>query len=179
LAWSALKTRVTGCVTRGLYLAADRIMFRVMNEIVETPGQKRARQKRKAAERARQYRLRKKGMRTPLPRDVDAAWSEATAYWLAKHYADLRAAGETAETVTMPVHVIMRIARAILERQGCARRSSTIAIAERLAPRKEHEDPDHVPAVEPRVGDIAPVRQPKRGHEWDDWDALLDDMIEA
>jgi hypothetical protein len=171
---------MTGCVTRSLYLATRRIMFRVMIEQndIETPTQRRARQKREAAERARAYRKRKRIGRMPLPRDVDAAWTEATAFWLMRHAPRLRADGVSAATMTMPIYRVMTIARAILERQGFSRRGAAIAITDRLSPRRRHEDPDFVPALEPRI-ENAPVRQPKMGTGWDDWDALLDDMIQA
>lgn len=115
-----------------------------------TRQQIRAAQRRDAADRARAYRARHRVSGTPLPRDVDAALSEALSFWLAREAPRLRADGIEPATAMVPLQELLKISRRILvQRGGADRTMTTEAIGRRIAPRDEHTRPDFVPTLAP------------------------------
>lgn len=117
-----------------------------------TPQQIRAQQRRDAADRARAYRARHRVSGTPLPRDVDAALSEAIAFWVAREAPRLRDDGIEPSAAAIPLQELLKISRRILvQRGGADRTMATEAIGRRIAPREEHARPDFVPSLHPPV----------------------------
>lgn len=122
-------------------------------DTIETTAQRKARQRRDAADRARAYRQRKRAAGTPLPRDVDAAMTEAIAFWLAREAPRLHTAGIGSDAVTAPLADLLAIARQILvERAGHSHRSTVLALGQRIAARDEHRFVDYVPSLHSRTG---------------------------
>jgi hypothetical protein len=112
-----------------------------------TPQQRRAKQRRDAADRARAYRCRHRVTGRPLPRDCDAALSEALSFWLEDHR---RTTGVTVAPpdLAIPVRDLLKIARRILvDRSGLDRVEATSAIGRRVAPRREHDWLGYVPEL--------------------------------
>lgn len=112
-----------------------------------TPQQRRAKARRDAADRARAYRSRHRVTGRPLPRDCDAALSEALAFWLEDHR---RSTGTTtaAPDLAIPVRDLLKLARRILvDRSGLDKIEATSAIGRRVAPRREHDWPGFVPEL--------------------------------
>ena len=115
-----------------------------------TRQQIRAAQRRDAADRARAYRARHRVSGTPLPRDVDAAISEALAFWLAREAPRLCADGIEPSAAAIPLKELLKITRRILvQRGGADRTMTTEALGRRIAPREEHARPDFVPTLAP------------------------------
>jgi len=112
---------------------------------------KMAAEKRGNAERSRRYRESRAEKGVPVARDVDAAWSEASSYWMARRGA------------TAPLHPIeiMKTTRIILEREGFEPKAAATAIAVRLASRTQHMMPDHVPSL--KLGAIEYIRETRTG----------------
>jgi hypothetical protein len=110
-----------------------------------------AEQKRAAAERARRYRERRAETGKPSARAVDAAWSEASAYWLAR---------EGVRTPLVPIR-LMQTARLILEREGYVPAEAADAIADRLQSRPLHKHSDAFPSLCP--GPIEFLRETRAG----------------
>lgn len=120
---------------------------------IETPQQKRARQRRRGADRARGYRQRKRSAGCPLPRQIDGAISEAIAFLLVRDNINPL-------TGQLPIDAIVRTARTILvKRQGFDRTQTTRALVARIAPRDEHQMPDSVPTLRPRDSKCAVTPQ--------------------
>jgi hypothetical protein len=128
----------------------------------ENATARRARQRRKAADRSRRYRERLRAAREPEARAIDAAISEALAFLLARDGAG----------VNIGVVGLMRTARLVLEREGYAPAQAAAAIADRLSHRAEHLDPDHVPSLNP--GPLERIRPTKAGP----WQTPLSSVIE-
>jgi hypothetical protein len=115
-----------------------------------TPQQRRAKQRRDAADRARAYRSRHRTTGRPLPRDCDSAISEALSFWLEN---ERRTSGlhVAPPDLAVPVRDLLKLARRILvDRSGLDRLEATNAIGRRVAPRREHDYPDFVPMLPPR-----------------------------
>lgn len=115
-----------------------------------TPQQRRAKQRRDAADRARAYRGRHRTTGRPLPHDCDAALAEALAYWLENERRQ-RGVNQAPADLAVPVRELLRIARRILvERGGADKVEATSALGRRIGPRSEHDWPHYVPALPPR-----------------------------
>lgn len=129
---------------------------------IESPNARAARQKRKAADRSREYRARKKAERAPDVRAVDAALSEALAFVLAKHLPLARAQrlGTPLSEASLPVLEALGTATDILVQAGYNREKSRTAVADRVASRPEHQSPTNVPSLRP-VADPVRVQPPK------------------
>lgn len=119
-------------------------------QTMATPQQIRAQQRRDAADRARAYRERHRVSGTPLPREVDAALSEAIAFWLAREAPRLRDDGIEPSVAAIPLQELLKVARRILvQRGGADRTMTTEALGRRIAPRDEHTRSDFVPSLAP------------------------------
>ncbi len=135
-----------------------------------TPSQKRARQRRLAARRGREYRLRKKAARCPLPRTVDGALVEAVAFLTLRE----TEAGEPSKSVMLSTLEISRLALRLLKRDGYDSTESGKAIVNRLGSwERDHRQPANVPTLSecPRQ---RPDRPFPRGAVLDEW---LDDFL--
>lgn len=118
-----------------------------MEHVVETPQQRRARTRRGAADRARAYRSRHRITGRPLPRDCDAALSEALAFWLENERRQ-RDDGAAPPDLAVPVRELLKLARRILvERAGADKVETTSALGRRVGPRDEHDYPGFVPML--------------------------------
>jgi hypothetical protein len=110
---------------------------------IETRQQRAARERREAADRARDYRQRHKEKGIPLPRDCDSALAEAIAF-------RLQQSGVAPGEATIAIDDIVITARRILvTRGGFDRVESTKALVRRIAPREEHTRPSFVPSINP------------------------------
>lgn len=130
-----------------------------------TPSQKRARQRRLAARRGREYRLRKKALRCPLPRTVDGAVVEAIAFLTLRE----TEAGQPSRRVVLSTLEISKLALRILKRDGYHVEQSAQAIVNRLQSwERDHRQPANVPTLSecPRQ---RPDRPFPRGAVLDEW----------
>lgn len=123
----------------------------MIEKTVKSKATRAATQKRRAAERARRYREKKAADGKPDARVVDAAWSEACAYWIARE-----GIGETLK----PLRVLLT-ARLILEREGYVPSEAADALADRLQSRSSHKQPYNFPALTP--GPISELRDTRAG----------------
>lgn len=131
----------------------------------ETRSQRAARQRRQAAERARNYRLRRKEERRPLPRAVDAAITEALAFVML----DATDRGIQTKRVAVSTLRIGQLAVRILEHSGYDKDQSRMATAERLMSwERDHRSIGNVPTVNPSDHQI-PDRAFPRGAIPDEW----------
>lgn len=109
-----------------------------------TPSQKAARQRRLAACRGRQYRLRKKMARSPLPRTVDGAIVEAMAFLTLRETEN----GSPSSRVMLSTLEISRTALRLLKRDGYDVEQSGKAIVNRLQSfERDHRAPANVPTL--------------------------------
>lgn len=149
----------------------------------ETRSQRASRQRRQAAERARNYRQRRKMERRPLPRVVDAAITESLAFMM------LEASDQRIESkrVTVSALKVGRLAVRILVRDGYERDQARMAVAERLMSwESSHRSIGHVPTVSRSDHEIPDRPFPKGAipDEWmsafiDRWQSKDDDDSDA
>lgn len=130
-----------------------------------TPSQKAARQRRLAARRGREYRLRKKLDRCPLPRTVDGAIVESLAFLTLRE----TEAGQQSQRVMLSTLEISKLALRLLKRDGYDVEQSGNAIVNRLGSwERDHRAPANVPSLS-ECPSQRPDRQYPKGAVLDEW----------
>jgi hypothetical protein len=136
-------------------------------DIDENGNARTAQQKRDGAARARLWRQETKQQGKPLPRDVDAAVTEAIAFLLARAKRDGVNIGYALDPLELGL-----AARFILERRGFDPDLSGAEIRSRLHPRDDHQLPHYVPSLRPGDPELIPSPQGREG-----WSARIDQIV--
>ncbi|MBJ6986054.1 hypothetical protein [Devosia sp. MC521] len=111
----------------------------MVKDVTQHGSARAAEQKRRAADRARAYRLRKKVRGVPLARAIDEAVAEAVAFHIAK-----------GGGVNIAGKMLLKTARLILERDGYDPEKAAVAVAARMVlTRDEFSWPDRFPTLKP------------------------------